>query len=281
MSRLSNSVWFGSMPAKKGAAPRLSHLSSGEWEKKKAHIKQRVNELADRLIALYGERAKISGYAFPPDDEIQKQFEDEFPYTLTTDQQKSLDEIKGDMEKPEIMDRLLCGDVGFGKTEVAFRCAFKAILAGKQVALLCPTTLLARQHYEVALERFANYGVKIAVFSRLIPLADQNKNLKLIEEGKIDLVIGTHRLLSKDFKFKDLGLLIVDEEQRFGVEQKERIKEMRKNIDVLTLSATPIPRTLQMSWLAFARFLRSIPPRNPGCRFKPMSPHLKKMWSKN
>jgi transcription-repair coupling factor (superfamily II helicase) len=174
----------------------------------------------------------------------RKQFEDEFPYTLTTDQQKSLDEIKGDMEKPEIMDRLLCGDVGFGKTEVAFRCAFKAILAGKQVALLCPTTLLARQHYEVALERFANYGVKIAVFSRLVPLADQNKNLKLIEQGKIDLVIGTHRLLSKDFKFKDLGLLIVDEEQRFGVEQKERIKEMRKNIDVLTLSATPIPRTL-------------------------------------
>jgi len=232
---------------KEGAAPRLSHLSSGEWEKKKAHIKARVNELADRLIALYGERAKISGFAFPPDDDLQKQFEDEFPYTLTADQQKSLDEIKGDMEKPEIMDRLLCGDVGFGKTEVAFRCAFKAILAGKQVALLCPTTLLARQHYEVALERFANYGVKIAVFSRLIPAATQTKNIKLIAEGKIDLVIGTHRLLSKDFKFRDLGLLIVDEEQRFGVEQKERIKEIKKNVDVLTLSATPIPRTLQMS----------------------------------
>lgn len=232
---------------KEGAAPKLSHLSSGEWEKKKAHIKKRVNELADRLTLLYGERAKTNGFSFPPDDEFQHQFEEEFTYTLTLDQLKSLEEIKSDMEKPEIMDRLLCGDVGFGKTEVAFRCAFKAILAGKQVALLCPTTLLARQHYEVALERFANYGVTMAVFSRLIPLATQNKNIKLIAEGKINLVIGTHRLLSKDFHFKDLGLLIVDEEQRFGVEQKERIKEMKKTVDVLTLSATPIPRTLQMS----------------------------------
>jgi len=232
---------------KEGAAPKLSHLSSGEWEKRKAHIKKRVNELADRLTALYGERAQTKGFAFPSDDELQTQFEDEFPYTLTSDQLKSLNEIKNDMEKPEIMDRLLCGDVGFGKTEVAFRCAFKAILAGKQVAILCPTTLLARQHYEVATERFANYGVTIAVFSRLIPSFTQNKNIKLIADGKVDLVIGTHRLLSKDFHFKDLGLLIVDEEQRFGVEQKERIKEMKKNVDVLTLSATPIPRTLQMS----------------------------------
>ena len=232
---------------REGAAPKLSSLSSKEWEKKKKRIKSRINELADRLIALYGERAKQRGYAFLPDDELQRQFEEEFPYQLTEDQQKAVDAIKSDMEKPEIMDRLICGDVGFGKTEVAFRAAFKAIDNGKQVALLCPTTLLARQHYEVAMERFSSFGVHIALFSRLIPEATQKANLKLIEEGKIDLVIGTHRLLSKDFRFHDLGLLIVDEEQRFGVEQKEWIKEKKKEVDVLTLSATPIPRTLQMS----------------------------------
>lgn len=232
---------------REGAAPALSHLYSGDWEKKKAKIKKRVNELAERLIALYGERASIKGFAFPPDDELQMQFEGEFPYELTPDQQTSLDEIKADMEEEEAMDRLLCGDVGFGKTEIAFRAAFKAISAGKQVALLCPTTLLARQHYEVALQRFAGYGIKIAPFSRLIPPSEQKRDIDLIEKGKIDLAIGTHRLLSKDFHFKDLGLLIVDEEQRFGVEQKERIKELKTNVDVLTLSATPIPRTMQMS----------------------------------
>ena len=158
-------------------------------------------------------------------------------------------EIKADMEKPESMDRLLCGDVGFGKTEVAFRAAFKAIANGKQVAILCPTTLLARQHYERAIERFSNFGVRIAVFSRLITEAQQRKYLMQIESGEANLIIGTHRLLSKDIIFKDLGLLIVDEEQRFGVEQKERIKEIKTNVDVLTLSATPIPRTLQISLL--------------------------------
>jgi transcription-repair coupling factor (superfamily II helicase) len=232
---------------REGAAPKLSHLSGGEWQKKKAHIKDRVNELADRLIALYGERAKTKGFAFPPDDEFQKKFEDEFPYRLTPDQDRSLTEIKSDMEKSEIMDRLLCGDVGFGKTEIAFRAAFKAILAGKQVAILCPTTLLARQHYEVALERFSSFGVHIAVFSRLIPENIQKQNMKGIANGTVDLVIGTHRLLSKDIIFKDLGFLIVDEEQRFGVEQKEKIKELKKSVDVLTLTATPIPRTMQMS----------------------------------
>jgi transcription-repair coupling factor (superfamily II helicase) len=232
---------------REGAAPRLSHLSGGEWQKKKAHIKERVNELADRLIALYGTRAKIAGYAFPEDDDLQRKFEDEFPYPLTPDQQRSLDEIKADMEKPEIMDRLLCGDVGFGKTEIAFRSAFKAILRGKQVAILCPTTLLARQHYEVALERFASFGVHIALFSRLVPESTQKNEEKDVYEGKVDLVIGTHRLLSKQIIFKDLGLLIVDEEQRFGVEQKEKIKELKQNVDVLTLTATPIPRTMQMS----------------------------------
>jgi transcription-repair coupling factor (superfamily II helicase) len=232
---------------REGAAPKLSHLSSGEWEKRKAHIKERVNELADRLLALYGTRAKIPGFAFPGDDEFQKKFEDEFPYTLTEDQQRSLDEIKADMEKPLIMDRLLCGDVGFGKTEVAFRAIFKAILAGKQAALLCPTTLLARQHYEVALERFSDFGIRLAIFSRLIPPSVQKSEMKAVREGKVDLIIGTHRLLSKEIVFKDLGLLVIDEEQRFGVEQKEKIKELKNTVDVLSLSATPIPRTLQMS----------------------------------
>ncbi len=232
---------------REGAAPKLSHLSGGEWQKKKEHIKERVNELADRLIALYGARAKTTGFSFPPDDELQKKFEEEFPYELTPDQARSLKEIKADMEKPEIMDRLLCGDVGFGKTEIAFRAAFKAILAGKQVALLCPTTLLARQHYEVAMQRFSDFGIRICLFSRLVPPALQKISIEAVKNGKVDLVIGTHRLLSKEIQFKDLGFLIVDEEQRFGVEQKEKIKEMKKNVDVLTLSATPIPRTLQMS----------------------------------
>ena len=232
---------------REGAVPKLSHLYGGDWEKKKKQIQNRVNELAERLIALYGTRAKGNGFAFPPDDEMQRRFEDEFMYELTSDQTKALEEIKADMEKPDIMDRLLCGDVGFGKTEVAFRAAFKAICAGKQVALLCPTTLLARQHYEVARERFASFGVRIGVLSRMVSPQDQRDYIKRTAKGEIDLLIGTHRLLSKEIAFKDLGLLIVDEEQRFGVEQKERIKEMKSSVDVLTLSATPIPRTLQMS----------------------------------
>ena len=232
---------------REGVAPKLSSLSGKDWDKKKAKIRQRINELADRLIALYGARIRNKGFCFPPDDDLQRQFEAEFPYPLTADQQKAVDEIKSDMESPEIMDRLLCGDVGFGKTEVAFRAIFKAISAGKQVALLCPTTLLCRQHFEVASERFASFGIHIAMFSRLVPDKQQDEDIARIKEGKIDLIIGTHRLLSKDFRFKDLGLLVIDEEQRFGVEQKERIKEMSEDVDVLTLSATPIPRTLQMS----------------------------------
>ncbi len=234
---------------KEGASPKLNHLGGNEWEKTKSRIKNRVNELAERLVALYKERIQIPGYAFKKDDELQRLFEDEFPFELTPDQNEALAEIKVDMEKPESMDRLLCGDVGFGKTEVAFRVAFKAISNGKQAAILCPTTLLARQHYERAIERFSNFGVRIAVFSRLITEAQQRKYLKQVECGEANLIIGTHRLLSKDIIFKDLGLLIVDEEQRFGVEQKERIKEIKTNVDVLTLSATPIPRTLQISLL--------------------------------
>ena len=232
---------------REGAEPKLSNLNSNDWEKTKSKIKERVNELADRLYKLYSERAQSKGFAFQKDDELQISFENEFPYELTDDQKKSLLEIKADMESDVVMDRLLCGDVGFGKTEVAFRAAFKAILSHKQVAILCPTTLLARQHYELALERFQNYGVNIAVISRLVPEKKQKEYMKDIKDGKIHLVIGTHRLLSKDFEFKDLGLLIVDEEQRFGVEQKEKIKELKNDIDVLSLSATPIPRTLQLS----------------------------------
>ena len=232
---------------REGAEPKLSNLNSDDWEKTKKKIKTRINELADRLFALYSERAHGKGFAFAKDDEFQEAFEKQFPYQLTDDQEAAVKAIKKDMESDDVMDRLLCGDVGFGKTEVAFRAVFKAINSGKQVAILCPTTLLARQHYELALERFRNFGVNIALISRLVPERLQKDYMKTIANGETHLVIGTHRLLSKDFAFKDLGLLIVDEEQRFGVEQKERIKELKSNIDVLSLSATPIPRTLQLS----------------------------------
>ena len=232
---------------KEGMTPRLSHLHSKDWENTKKKVKARVNDLAERLMQLYVERSKVKGFAFQEDDEFQEAFENEFEYPLTRDQQRALDEIKQDMESSTPMDRLLCGDVGFGKTEVAFRAAFKAILSGKQVAILCPTTLLARQHYELALKRFANFDVNIAVFSRLVATKEQKKFLEQVAEGKTHLIIGTHRLLSKNVHFKELGLLIIDEEQRFGVEQKERIKELKNSIDVLTLTATPIPRTLQIS----------------------------------
>jgi len=235
--------------SKEGMVPRLNKLNSKEWENTKKRIKDKVDDLAERLVNLYKNRALAEGFAFQKDDEIQEQFEKNFPYQLTPDQQRSVNEIKHDMEQPFPMDRLLCGDVGFGKTEVAFRAAFKAINNHKQVAILCPTTLLARQHYERALERFSSFGINIAIFSRLIPEQKQKEYKKDIQLGKIQLVIGTHKLLSKEIKYKDLGLLIVDEEQRFGVEQKERIKELKANVDVLTLSATPIPRTLQISLL--------------------------------
>ena len=239
---------------KDGVTPKVNKLGSTEWEKTKRRIKERVNDMADRLLKLYAEREATSGFAFREDDEFQEAFESQFPFELTKDQITSLKEIKEDMEKPIPMDRLLCGDVGFGKTEIAFRAAFKAMLSGKQVGLLCPTTLLARQHYERALERFSLFGIKIAVLSRLIPQSVQKSYIEKIKKGEIHLVIGTHRLLSKEVQFNDLGLLIVDEEQRFGVEQKEKIKEMKQNIDVLTLTATPIPRTLQMSLVGMRQY---------------------------
>lgn len=232
---------------KDGTAPRLNSLGGDTWSKTKKRIKDKVNDLAERLLSLYQERSKIEGYKFLSDDEIQKEFESEFQYPLTKDQQKSLDEIKEDMESIHPMDRLLCGDVGFGKTEIAFRATMKAILSGKQVCFLCPTTLLARQHFDVALERFRHYGVNILMLSRLVDAKENKHNIQLISEGKADLVIGTHKIFGKQVKFKNLGLLIIDEEQRFGVEQKEKIKEKSINIDVLTISATPIPRTLQSS----------------------------------
>ena len=234
---------------KDGVRPKLTRLHTKDWLRTKEKIKARIQDLAERLFNLYVERSKIEGFTFQEDDIFQKEFEDAFEYELTKDQKQALKDIKKDMESPHPMDRLLCGDVGFGKTEVAFRAAFKAICSGKQVAILCPTTLLARQHYEVALSRFVGFDIKIAIFSRLVPLKKQNEYIKDIKNGKIHLIIGTHRLLSKDIEFQDLGLLIVDEEQRFGVEQKERLKELKSNIDVLTLSATPIPRTLQISLL--------------------------------
>ena len=249
--------------SKEGVVPKLSHLGGKEWKNTKKKMKDKMNDIADRLISLYASRGNSQGIAFVKDDELQKNFEDAFPYPLTSDQLRSLNEIKKDMEAPIPMDRLLCGDVGFGKTEVAFRAAFKAILSNKQVMLLCPTTLLARQHYEVAYYRFSPFGVKIAIFSRLISERQQKEQILAVKKGEVQLIIGTHRLLSKDIMVPDLGLLIVDEEQRFGVEHKERIKEISKNIDVLTLTATPIPRTLQMSLIGI-RSLSTIdvPPQN-------------------
>ena len=230
---------------REGKKPTLSRLGTNQWEKTKKKIKERVNVLADRLLLLYQERSKIKGFSFKIEDELQKEFENEFDHELTIDQKKAIEDIKKDMEKETPMDRLLSGDVGFGKTEVAFRAAFKALNNGKQVALMCPTTLLARQHYELALNRFKNFNFGIGLISRLQSETQNKKTLENLKTGKINFIIGTHKLLSKKVLFKDLGLLIIDEEQRFGVEQKEKIKEMCNNIDVLTLSATPIPRTLQ------------------------------------
>ena len=230
-----------------GVSPKLSKLGSSDWYKQKSRIKGKVKDIAKQLLNLFAQRKLEKGFSFLPDDEMQYNFDNDFPYDETKDQLRSIEEIKIDMEKPHPMDRLLCGDVGYGKTEVAFRAIFKAIRSGKQVAFLCPTTILSKQHYDNALVRFEGYGVNIAVLNRFISVKEKNEILEGLKSGKIDLVIGTHRLLNKDIIFKDLGLLVIDEEQRFGVTHKEKIKAIKANIDVLTLSATPIPRTLQMS----------------------------------
>jgi len=226
---------------------RLSKMGGAEWARTRSRAKSAAKEMAAKLIALYAERQRLPGYAFSPDSEWQREFEDNFGYTETDDQLRCTAEIKRDMETAVPMDRLLCGDVGFGKTEVALRAVMKCVLDGKQAAFLVPTTVLAQQHYQTALQRFFGFPVNIAVLSRFRTGAQANQTLADIASGKTDLVIGTHRLLSRDVKFKDLGLLVVDEEQRFGVTHKEHIKEMSRGVDVLTLSATPIPRTLNMA----------------------------------
>ncbi|WP_085522372.1 transcription-repair coupling factor [Tuberibacillus sp. Marseille-P3662] len=232
-----------------GKEPKLYTLGGSEWKKVKNRAKSSVQDIADDLINLYAQREASRGHAFEQDSSEQQAFEQAFPYPETEDQLRAVTEIKADMESVRPMDRLLCGDVGYGKTEVALRAVFKAIAEGKQVAFLVPTTILAQQHFETTRERFSDFPVNIGMLSRFRSRKEQNETIKGLEKGTVDMVIGTHRLLSKDIKFKDLGLLIVDEEQRFGVTHKEKIKQLKSNVDVLTLTATPIPRTLHMSML--------------------------------
>ncbi len=242
---------------------KLSRLGGGDWERQRSRAKKAVQDLAKGLILLYAQRQRQPGYAFSPDSPWQKEFEEEFEYTETEDQLRCIAEIKRDMEMARPMDRLLCGDVGYGKTEVAFRAIMKCVLDGKQAAILVPTTVLARQHYLTAKRRFAKYPVEVEVISRFRTPAQMKATLRKLSEGGVDLLIGTHRLLQKDVHFKNLGLLVVDEEQRFGVTHKEKLKELARQVDVLTLSATPIPRTLNMA-LSGIRDMSSLeePPMN-------------------
>ena len=248
---------------KEGYAPKINSLNSVAWEKTKQRVKEKIRYEASRLLKVQAERSLKKGFPFSKDSEMQTLFENEFIYELTQDQIRAINEIKKDMESDLPMDRILCGDVGYGKTEVAFRAAFKAINDSKQVLYLCPTTLLSKQQYESALERFKNYPVKIGLLNRFTSKKEKIKILKELEEGNIDFVIGTHRLLSDDIKPKDLGLLIIDEEQRFGVAHKEKLKEFKSNIDILTLTATPIPRTMQMAMVGLRNLsLIETPPKN-------------------
>ncbi|WP_072337950.1 MULTISPECIES: transcription-repair coupling factor [unclassified Paenibacillus] len=235
--------------SEEGKEPKVYKLGGSDWNRVKTKARAAVQDIADDLIKLYAERQATTGYGFSPDSAYQQEFEGMFPYDETTDQLRAIEEIKKDMERNRPMDRLLCGDVGYGKTEVAIRAAFKSAIDGKQVAVLVPTTILAQQHYETFRERFSGYPFNIQVLSRFRSKKEQTDTMKGIKAGTVDVVIGTHRLLSKDVQFKDLGLLIVDEEQRFGVSHKEKLKRLKTNVDVLTLTATPIPRTLHMSML--------------------------------
>ncbi|WP_125587959.1 transcription-repair coupling factor [Companilactobacillus jidongensis] len=232
-----------------GKSPRVNKLGGNEWQKTKRKVQSSIEDIADDLIDLYAKREAEKGYPFPKDDDMQHDFDNAFPYPETPDQLRSIDEIKHDMEKAHPMDRLLVGDVGFGKTEVALRAAFKAVEAGKQVVFLAPTTLLVEQHYQTMKDRFEGFPVNIEVLSRFQSRKHSKEIIQGLAEGQVDIVVGTHRLLSKDVKFSDIGLLIIDEEQRFGVKHKEKIKQLKANVDVLTLTATPIPRTLNMSML--------------------------------
>lgn len=249
--------------ASEAKQPKINKLGGNEWVKTKRKVASKIEDIADDLVQLYAKREAEKGYAFAPDDAYQKEFEDAFPYTETDDQLRSTEEIKRDMEKEKPMDRLLVGDVGFGKTEVALRAAFKAIKENKQVAFLVPTTILAQQHYETMLNRFEGFPVEVDLLSRFRTKKQQTETMEKLRKGQVDIVVGTHRILSQDIQFADLGLLIVDEEQRFGVKHKERLKQLRSQVDVLTLTATPIPRTLHMSMLG-VRDLSVIetPPKN-------------------
>ena len=230
-----------------GDVPRINKMGGRDWSKVVTKAKKSIDDLADKLVEIYAQREITEGFAFLPDQPWQQEFEDAFPYEETEDQLQATAEIKESMERPVPMDRLLAGDVGFGKTEVAMRAIFKAVMSGKQVAVLVPTTVLAQQHFQTFLNRFAPFGVKVDVLNRFRTTSEKKQILKGVEDGSIDILIGTHSLLNKKVVFKDLGMLVVDEEQRFGVAQKEKWKEWASNIDVLTLSATPIPRTLHMS----------------------------------
>ena len=230
-----------------GDVPRIHKMGGRDWAKVVTKAKKSIDDLADKLVEIYAQREITEGFAFLPDQPWQQEFEDAFPYEETEDQLQATAEIKASMEKPVPMDRLLAGDVGFGKTEVAMRAIFKAVMSGKQVAVLVPTTVLAQQHFQTFWNRFAPFGVKVDVLNRFRSTSEKKQVLKGVEDGSIDVLIGTHSLLNKKVVFKDLGMLVVDEEQRFGVAQKEKWKEWASNIDVLTLSATPIPRTLHMS----------------------------------
>jgi transcription-repair coupling factor (superfamily II helicase) len=230
-----------------GHQPQLDRLGGLGWQKTKAKAKRAMRDMADELLRLYAERKLVGGYSFAADTPWQREFEDGFEYVLTPDQETAIEDVKKDMEEPTPMDRLLCGDVGYGKTEVAMRAAFKSVMEGKQTAILTPTTVLAYQHYDTLRARFAPFPVKVDLLSRFRSPKEQKEIVKRVESGQVDVIIGTHRLLSKDVRFKDLGLVVVDEEQRFGVAHKEKLKQLKKRVDVLTLSATPIPRTLNMS----------------------------------
>ena len=232
-----------------GKEPKINKLNDGRFQKTKQKVTKQVEDIADDLLRLYAERSQLKGFAFSPDDDLQREFDDDFAYVETEDQLRSIMEIKHDMEDHKPMDRLLVGDVGFGKTEVAMRAAFKAVKDHKQVAVLVPTTVLAQQHYTNFAERFDNYPVNVDVLSRFRSKKEQNETLEKLKQGQVDIIIGTHRLLSKDVEFSDLGLIVIDEEQRFGVKHKEKLKELKTRVDVLTLTATPIPRTLHMSML--------------------------------
>ncbi|MFN2489723.1 MAG: transcription-repair coupling factor [Actinomycetota bacterium] len=230
-----------------GEAPKVHRLGTGEWAKTKARVRRKARRIATELVALYAQRIRAKGHEFGADTPWQRELEDSFPYEETPDQLRAVDEVKDDMERPIPMDRLVCGDVGYGKTEIAVRAAFKGVAAGKQVAVLVPTTILAQQHHATFVERFRNFPVRIEMLSRFLSQSEARKVIADITAGKVDVVVGTHKLLSEDVKFHDLGLVIVDEEQRFGVQQKEKLKALRANVDVLTLTATPIPRTLEMA----------------------------------